>query len=318
MVRKKIDDQLVAQWVQLRRKGKPYRSIGLEFDVDPRTVKSWVERAGEEREKEHWEAVSCQVDAKYLDEHYRMLLKVAGAILDAVHTDPVFVHHELDARVLLNGRIQSAVEKAAEILAERGLDMSSTVTELPSRAGIKDHKTERLGRKLHDALMEHEPELKTAIETWESDWIKFQQERLKILDEAQSLFGQAHLNRKLAENLKMPVVAEALGNKLLNKEPCSSRIDDGDDNKGLLFRYSRSETTRVYIGTKQEVEAIRKAYEWVLSQLSHEGRVVPVEESYKSLLNQVGKVEDYIDHLILMGKPEGQCNLCLNRSIRSL
>jgi len=55
------------QWIQLRRKEESYRSIGRRFDVDPRTVKSWVQKAGEEKEKEHWEAVSRQVDAKYLD-----------------------------------------------------------------------------------------------------------------------------------------------------------------------------------------------------------------------------------------------------------
>ena len=77
MARKKIDSQLVAQWIHLNRKGESYRSIGRQFDVDSRTVKSWIMRAGEEKEKEHWEAVSRQVDAKYLDEHYRMLLQIA-------------------------------------------------------------------------------------------------------------------------------------------------------------------------------------------------------------------------------------------------
>jgi len=318
MGRKKIDQQLVAQWIHLHRKGESYRSIGREFDVDSRTVKSWIQRAGEEKEKEHWEAVARQVDSKYLDEHYRMLLQIAAGVLDAVHTDPVFVHHELDARGLLDNRIQYAVQKSAELLATRGLDMSSAVSEFPLHTGIKDHKAERLGRRLLDALMGHEPRLKRAIEAWESDWGKFQQERLKLVEAASRLFRQAHIVDKSAESLKMQVVREALGNKLLNEEPCSSRVDDIDDKKAHLIRYSPHTGNIVYTESKQEVEAARKAYDWVLSQLSHKGRINPVQDSYHSLMNRVRELEDYVDCLILMGKPQGQCTLCLNRSIHSL
>ena len=49
MGRKKIDEQTVAQWIHLWRKGRSYRSIGGEFEVDSRTVKSWIQKAGEER-----------------------------------------------------------------------------------------------------------------------------------------------------------------------------------------------------------------------------------------------------------------------------
>ena len=316
MERKKIDDQLVAQWIHLRRKGDSYRSIGRRFDVDPRTVKSWVQKAGEEKEKEHWEAVSRQVDAKYLDEHYRMLLQIAAAVSGAVHTDPMSVQDELDARVLLNNSVQCAAEKPLELLAGRGLDMSPAVSEFPSDAGIKDHTAERLGRRLLDALMEHEPQLKMAIEAWENDWSRFQHTRLKFIEAAKNLFKLANIGDKLAERLKMEVVREALKNKLFNEEPWSSRVDVIDDKNAHLTRYSRSSTrTGVYTGSKQEVEAAYNAYDKVLSQLSHEGRLKPVDDSYHSLMDQVREVEDYLDHLILMGKPQGQCTLCLNRSI---
>jgi hypothetical protein len=318
MERKKIDDQLVAQWIQLRRKGDSFRSIGREFDVDPRTVKSWIQRAGEEKEKEHWEAVSRQVDAKYLDEHYRMLLQVAAAVLDTVHTDPVFVHHKHDARVLLNGSVQSAVQKSAELLAGRGLDVGFRVSEFPSDAGIRDDTAERLGRRLLDALMEHEPWLKTAIEAWESQWSKFQHARLQLIEAAKNLFKHANIGDRITEALKTEVVREALGNKLFNEEPWSSRVDVIDDKNAHLTRYNRRTEKKVYTGSKQEVEAAYKAYDKVLSQLSHEERVKPVADSYHSLMDQVREVEDYVDHLILMGKPQGQCTLCLNRSIHSL
>ena len=318
MERKKIDDQLVAQWIHLRRKGDSYRSIGRRFDVDPRTVKSWVQKAGEEKEKEHWEAVSRQVDAKYLDEHYRMLLQIAAAVSGAVHTDPMSVQDELDARVLLNNSVQSAVQKSSELLAGRGLDMGFRVSEFPSDAGIKDHTAERLGRKLLDALMEHEPQLKTAIEAWESDWSRFQHTRLQLIEAAKNLFKHANIGDRVTEALKTEVVREALGNKLFNEEPWSSRADVIDDKNAHLTRYNRRTEKKVYTGLNQEVDAAYKAYDKVLSQLSHKERVKPVEDNYHSLMNRVKEVEDYVDHLILMGKPQGRCTLCLNRSIYSL
>lgn len=317
MERKKIDDPLVAQWIQLRRKEESYRSIGRRFDVDPRTVKSWVQKAGEEKEKEHWEAVSRQVDAKYLDEHYRMLLQVAAAVLDAVHTDPVFVHHELEAHLVLNGRVQSAMKKSPQLLEGRGLDIEpGMITEFSSyHSEIDNHPLERLGSKLLDALMEHEPALKQAIEAWESQWSKFQHARLQLIEATKNLYNHANVGDKVAEGLKMEVVREVLGNKLFNEEPCSSRVDVIDDKNAHLTRYDRRTEKKVYTGSKQEVEAARKAYDNVLSQVLHKERIRPVEDSYESLTKSIRQVEDSVDYLLLRGKPEGHCPLCLNRSI---
>ena len=313
----KITDELIQQWIRLRRRGESYRSIGRRFQVDPRTVKSWVQKAGEEKEKEHWEAVSRQVDAKYLDEHYRMLLQVAAAVLDAVHTDPVFVHHELKSHVILNGRVQGAMQKSPQLLEGRGLDIQPTmITEFPSYHNeIDNHPFERLGSKLLDALMEHEPQLKMAIEAWESDWSRFQHTRLKFIEAAKNLLKLANIGDKLAERLKMEVVREALGNKLFNEEPWSSRVDVIDDKNAHLVRYSRSTRTEVYTGSKQEVEAAYNAYDKVLSQVLHKERIRPVDDSYQSLMKSIRQVEDSVDYLLLRGKPEGRCPLCLNQSI---
>jgi hypothetical protein len=313
--RKKIDEDSVTQWIQARRKGESYRGIGRKFGVDPRTAKSWIQRAGEQKEKEHWEAVSRQVDAKYLDEHYRMLLKVAGAVSDAVHTDPVFVHNEFGARVLLDNSVQSAVQESADLLAGRGLNMSSRVSEFSPLPGIKDHKAERVGRRLLDALMQHEPQLSRVIETWESKWAKFQQERLRLINVAGNLFKLAGISDESAERLKIPIVQEALGNRLFNEEPSSCRVDDIDGKNAHLVRHNRRTSATVYTGAMPEVEAARKVYDRVLRQVSHEERVKPVEDSYRALIDSVKEAEVYIDKLILMGKPQGHCALCLNWSI---
>jgi hypothetical protein len=315
MVKKKFDEQTIAQWIQLRRKGESYHNIGSEFHVDPRTIKSWIQRAGEEKEKEHWEAVSRQVDAKYLDEHYRMLLQTAAVLLDAVHTDPVSVHHELDVRVLLDNHLRSAIQKSSELLASRGLNIEPEVTGLTTRSGIKDDKSERLGRRLLNALMEHEPELNTVINTWESAWADFQQERLKLIEIAKSLFEQRHLGKDLAKTLKIPVVQQALTNKLLNEPTRSSKVDDIDGKKAHLICYIERNGRIVYTGPNQEVEVARKAYDWVLSQVSHQERIDPVKKRYISLIDKARQVEDYIDHLVLTGKPMGKCVLCLGREI---
>jgi len=317
MGRKKIQEDLVTQWILARRKGESYRSISKRFDVDPRTVKSWIQRAGEEKEKEHWEAVSRQVDAKYLDQHYRMLLQVAAALLDAVHTDPMSAHQEQEAHFILSGRIEYAVHQSDELLAERGLNIGFGSSEFTANPEIKNHATERLGHILLDALLEHEPRLKSMIEAWEINWNKFQKARLKLIEAAKNLFTHADVESKIAEDLKLAVVQEALRNRIFNEEPRSSRVDVLDDKVAHLVRYNPRATAIVYTGAISDVEAAQKAYDRVLSQLSHPARVNPVQDCYKSLTDQVRQAENYIDRLILIGKPRGHCALCLNRSIDS-
>ncbi len=315
MVKKQFDDQLVAQWIQLRRKGEPYRSIGRTFDVDPRTVKSWIQRAGVEKEQEHWEAVSRQVDTKYLDEHYRMLLQIAAALLEAVHTDPVSAYHTPDARVLFSSSAEVAVRMSAELLKGRGLDMSSAVSEFSLPSGVKDAIAKRLGHKLLDALMEHEPRLEEIMEEWGRGWAEFQKERSKLVEAAENLFKHAGASDKIAEALKRGAVREVLGASLLKEDTCSSFVDDIDENRANLIRQSKQTGTIVYSGLKLEVRSAQDAYGRVFPQLSHPGRIGPVEDSYHSLVKQLREVEDYVDQLILMGKPRGQCGLCLHQSI---
>ncbi len=40
----KVTEELVAQFIQLHRGGDSFRAIGAKFGVDPRTVKSRIER----------------------------------------------------------------------------------------------------------------------------------------------------------------------------------------------------------------------------------------------------------------------------------
>ncbi|GEM_PF-852606 len=306
MARKKIDDQLVAQWVHQRRKGASYRSIGREFGIDPRTVKSWIEKAGTQGGKEHWEAVSRQVDATYLEGHYRMLVQIAAAVLSAVRTDPVRAHPELTARRLIGNQILSGVQKFSRLLADRGVPEEGTFPE-----GIRGPEAERLGLKLFHALMEHEPLLKKAIEVWEAEWNRFQKERGGLIEAARNLLKYEHVEEDAAK-ISVMIVDEALRQNLRGEEPMSSREDGLEDKTFRLSRCSPGREMKVCIGSKEKVEAMRKAYEKVFSQISHEERIAPVKEILSSLEHHAQEIEDFVDRLILVGRPQGTCSLCPN------
>ena len=55
-------DELVPLFIQRRRKGHSYRRIGLGLHVDPRTVKSRIEKAENDGDYEHWAGVRQQAD----------------------------------------------------------------------------------------------------------------------------------------------------------------------------------------------------------------------------------------------------------------
>ncbi len=52
------------------------------------------------------------------------------------------------------------------------------------------------------------------------------------------------------------------------------------------------------------------------SRVSHEGRMSPLKNAYNNLQEHLKDMEVSTDELILVGKPQGQCSLCFNRSIR--
>ena len=318
MARKKLDDQMVAEFIRLHERGQSYRSIGRKFGVNYRTVKSRIRKAGEEKDQVHWEAVSRQVDTKYLDEHYRMLMQMTSVVTEVVSADPIFTTLEQPSTAFRDMCIQSATQKATKLLAARGL-------ELTSDRRIEDPQAKRLGCKLLDSLMDHEQLLKAAIEAWESEWINFQKMRSELAESAKNLFINAKASDIVAEDIKADIVNEVLRNKLLGEKPRSSRVNALDKrdkrvrNKHVrdrfeLIRYiDKDPEWTVYTGSEEEVETARKIYDKVFSQLCHEERMRPIWDSYHSIMERVKEVEDYVDRLILIGRPQGQCSLCLNR-----
>ena len=83
-----ITEEFVAQFIHLHRQGFSYRAIGAKYKVDPRTVQSRIQKAEGERDRDHWEAVSQQVDARYLVEHLNMQVRVSIDVQLAVRSNP--------------------------------------------------------------------------------------------------------------------------------------------------------------------------------------------------------------------------------------
>ena len=300
MSKRKIPDELVADFIRMRQAGQSYRTIGETFNVDPRTVKSWVERASREKEREHWESVSRQVDTKYLDEHYRLLIMIAAGLQNAVHTQSIDNTDKQDADELIDNEIQRGLRQVEDLLKERGIDS-----------------TNRRGRRLLEALLEHEPQLKIALDQWKSHWNGFEEMRSDLVQQAGRLFKQKKVSPKVAEILGIALAREQIRIRLLGEEPYSSMIEDISSKKrARLIRHNQKISGEVYKGLKEDVEAARIAYESLLSQVSHEERIRPVEDAYTSLMVSAQAVEDYTERLVLMGRPRGQCSLCPGSSHR--
>jgi hypothetical protein len=296
MSKRNISDELVAEFIRLRQAGQSYRTIGITCKVDPRTVKGWVDREIQGKGKEHWEAVSRQVDSKYLDEHYQLLISIASGLQNVVRTKSMDFVYEQDADVLIDNAIQIGLQRAGDLLKERGIDT-----------------TNRMSRRLLDALTEHEPQLKVALDNWKSRWNGFEKIRSELARQGASLFEQKKVSHEAAETLGIAVSREGITKSLYGEEPYSSLVEDISNEQARLIRHNQQTSREVYKGSKQEVKAAKNAYEFVLQQISHEGRMRPIEESYKSLMVSAQATEDIVERLVLVGRPQGQCSLCPSR-----
>jgi len=296
MSKRNISDELVAEFLRLRQEGKSYRAIGKLLKVDPRTVKGRVEKAGEGKEKEHWEAVSRQVDAKYLDEHYRLLIGIIARVRDTLSINPVDFNFKRDAESLIGEAIQLGLQQSSNLLKERGLSVS-----------------ESLSRHLLESLMEHEPRLKVSLDEWKGHWNRFQKECGELVDQACGLFIQEKLGPEVAETLGIAVAGEGMRIQLLGEDTRSSKVEPINDKRSRLIRSNRQISEEVRKGPKQEVEAAKNAYELVLSQVTLEQRIAPVKLAYNKLTASAHNVVDFIERLVLIGRPQGRCSLCPGR-----
>ena len=110
MPRRIIGEEVAAKALRLHRQGLSYRTIGTALDIDPRTAKKRVQRLTAEEQADHWKGVEQMVDAKYVDEHYQLLLHTSSGVHRALETH--FRNSAASAEVLLNYHVGVALEQS--------------------------------------------------------------------------------------------------------------------------------------------------------------------------------------------------------------
>ncbi len=311
----KITGEMVADFVRLHQQGLSYRAIGQIYKVDGRTVKARIDKAKTAKDEEYWEGVSRQVDAKYLDEHYRLLAHVALALLNAVRTQPLIAPAEDGAEALLHRMTEGGLgEPALDLLKGRGLDLDTLPT---TSVGDKIGETPkmRLVQRLLQGLMEHEAALSQAVEQWKESRDRFQRDRVGFGQQSQGLFAGGKTVRDAAAAALGPAVAdEVLRSTLLGLETGALEVEKREEEKAaiVLVRGSSGESEDICSGPEAEMRSAAGAYAHVLSQLRLEGRLGPVVTTYETLMDSVAHIEDLVDTLVLRGHPRGRCALCVN------
>lgn len=309
----KITDEMVTDFVRLHRQGTSYREIGRRYGVDYRTVGSWIHKAEREQQRGHWEFVSREVDARYLDEHYRLLLRFALGVLDVVQTDPLFARSDEEARGLYDRLMIFHMGRASELLAMRGIDFEDEATSYaPDRYGRSAK--QRLCRQLNNSLMEHESELESSIEGWMTDWSQFQQVREECKNVAVGLFKQNDLASELSEVFGPDVVEDVLNWALSGADRRVIRIEERDGTDAVVVIEDTSSARELFTGPKSTLESVPKIYDAVFCQMSLEQRLREPKEVYERLYRSVSEVQDLVDELVLRGKPRGLCKLCTTLS----
>ncbi len=310
----KITVEMVSEFIRLHQQGYSYRAIGRTYKVDSRTVKDRIDKAKKAKEEEYWEAVSRQVDARYLDEHYRLLVHVALAVLNAVRTQPLFTRTQDGAEALLHRMTESGLgEPALDLLAGRGVDLDTlSTTSVPDEIGETPKR--RLVHRLLDGLMEHEAGLSQAVDQWEESWDQFQHHRADLGQQANGLFVGKKIEEGVATALGAAVADEVLGSTLLHREMGALEVEACEEGKTtiVLIRGSSGEADALCSGPERDMRPVVGAYACVLSQLRHKERIGSVVAVYKSLRKSVSRIEDLVDILVLKGHPWGRCALCVN------
>ena len=303
----KVNEEMVAQFVQFHRRGDSYRAIGAKFQVDPRTVKSRIEKAERDRERDHWEAVSLQVDVRYLEEHLGMLVRVSIDVQEAVQTSPF--KFDKEPLGLVAALVAGGLKRSGGLLESRGIDLRPPASISPTSVR-GNPPTERLAGKLLNGLKEHEPTLEVLLDGWNGCWLKVQAERSGLQVQAKNLFRQRQIGKAVADVLGPVAVEQAIAVALSLPDQGHLTAEMGDDGLATLMLTGGTELRKVHGVQLAEAEPICQANERVVEQLLQEERIRPLQEAHRSLTECVAKIEDQVDIIILRGKPAGTCFFC--------
>ena len=277
--------------------------------MDPRTVQSRIQKAEGERDRDHWEAVSRQVDVRYLEEHLNMLVRVSIDLQQAVRTSPFESNWEQPIRWVA-ALVAVGLKRPGGVLESRGVDLRPPGTSTTNDV-VGKPPGERLAGKLLNGLTKHEPALKASLDQWSSHWLKIQEERRDLQGQAISLFGHQQIGEEIRESVANslgPVAAgQAIASALSLPGEGGLTAEAGDDGLTTLMLTGGKQ---VCVVQKAEAGQVCRAYERVREQMLHEERIRPLQEAYRSLTESLAKIEDLVDHILLRGKPRGTCFLC--------
>ena len=304
---------MIQEFLRLRRQGISFLEIGRIQGVDARTVKSRVDKAAQEGEREHWEAVSGQLDIRYLEEHHRILTRVSIKLLDIVQTEPMFPIYGDKAEKMLDRMIYALPESCEDMLVSRGakLEPTTAANTLPIPDSMGRDPKERLGKRLWEALKEHEPELKEGVEEWMNLWNRFQRRRTQLGRETRGLVKEKktelkELSSGLAQGLADTAILqgvhgfEAKSLHIRETSEAKFKVFMGDMPVGEEFEFAEEESSKILCAWQSLLD----------DQLGHEERLRPIADAYERLREALSKLEDLVDAIVLRGRPNETCSLC--------
>ena len=287
MARRTISDEETAKAAALRRAGHSFKSISETLKVHPRTAKALVARAAASGEAQHWQDVASRVDARFLEDHFALLLYASSGVSWAVGKDPLDV--KTDAAVWLDYQVGEALSPAKDLLDGRGIRVRA-------EAGILDDGPveDWVAKGLLVGLKQHEPWLAEALDGPEG-WLQllgsFQALRQELVEQGQRLMAGRGFGEGPAQELSAAAVDMVLDDRLR---------EDGE---------------RVRTGSQPLLEtgADSSDHRWLLEQVGHPERVGPVATAYQAVRVTGAGLKKDIGSLQLRGRPAGQCGLCPSR-----
>ena len=286
MGRRVISDDIAARAASLRRRGESFRAIGATLGIDPRTAKTLASRVASGDQQAHWEAVEQQLDARFLDEHFQLLLYAGIGVSRAVETHPEDTAPSVDPEVWLAHQVSSALAQVGELLLRRGIGIEPGLDqdfEIPVD----------VSQRLVEGLTEHEPALAAALDGpagWIIQWQRFQTSRQQLIEVALGLLGQRGYEGELASGM-----AESAVQTVLRQEA------QWDLDSRILSKPTTPDTQST------------PDYSWVLQQINHRERLRVLLESGKGVEEAASRVGQAVRELQLRGRPYGRCSLCPSR-----
>ena len=302
-----ISQEMIDDFVVRNRLGESIKSISLRHGVDPRTVKARIQKVEVATDNQHWQSVSRQVDVGYLREHHQSLINAASGLLDSISIEPLNILGNWEPQKWINGMVEFDPRPVPGVLSGRNsVALASTEKQ---RATLQ-----RMRLKVLNGLLEHEPEIETALNLWKTFWVDVQKRRDELAEEARGLFEQNNVKDRVANIVTEDLVQDVLLTRFMGKQQGwlaleENANDKGDDQMKLFFK-DDSTNKPLLTEQRQELEPVIESYKLVRNQIAMDARLTPMKEALDYFVQSVLTLEGLIDGLILRRRPQGRCQFC--------